>query len=429
MKNVLLIGDLRTHINNYGACATSDSLIGEINKKNVTLKCIDGRSFWNETPSDGWDLGTDDYISKAIDDRKNEDRIKAIKRIIKKVPGAVQIARRIKKNMPNIFVPYKYHDYEAYADRVLRGEKLQYEHSLISWADVVLINSEGNIVRGTDKYGYYRLGGLYVLFMAYLSKIVNKKPTYIINHTVDPGNRDVIEIIKNIYPLMDGIYIREKMSIKLLKEWGITNAKLVADALFLYNRNENKASLPQIYTQNRDYKKRFICIGDSSGIENSYTKVKWDVKDFYKRLISLLKEQGYQIAFVDGFNGVNYEINEIIKTCDVMHLKISNCSYSELYQVFKESDIYISGRWHTSILALQADTPILLWGADSHKTEALYDLIDYPFRFFDVNSLPLHVEDIVAEAEKIIKSDNNEIFGKVSQLTEDAAKIVDMLEE
>lgn len=414
MKNVLLIGDLRSSTGNYGAYANSENLIRELKKRtDINLKTIDGRSFWKETPPNGWSQSLDEYIRLCRNQQLREDKIIGIKGFVKKIPYAVELLNKFRHRERKIFVPALYEQYEEFSSK----EVLLYERKLIEWADYVLINGEGNIVRGTDEQGYYRLGGLYVLYIAYLSKVVLGKRTYIINHTVDPGNRDVIEIIKKIYPLMDGIFIRENLSINLLKKWGINNARFIPDSLFLYGNYSTSCNLPKIYKDWREASKKLILIGDSSGIENAYTKVKWDVVSFYGKLIVCLKRKGYQIAFVDGFDGNNLELNHICKRYGLLHLKMSNCSYKELFEIYKETEIYVSGRWHTSILALQAKCPILLWGADSHKTEALYDLINYPYSFFDVNSLPIHINDIMKEIERIVTSDNSAVFERVKELS------------
>ena len=420
MKNVLLIGDLRTMINNYGACATSELLINGLKSCDINLKCIDARSMWNETPKDGWETDTVEYAKQCLlDSEKNEKRSR-LRHFVKSIPIIYYLNSKRKENR-KIFIPYDYSQYKEYADRVINGEKMIYEKKLIDNADIVLINSEGNIVKGTDSNGYYRLGGLYVLFIAYLSKVVLNKPTYIINHGVDPGNRDIIDIIKNVYPLLDGVFVRENLSIDLLRKWGVTNTKFVADALFLYNKTKIEAHHCDVYLSQRDYSKKLVCIGDSSGMKSPYNKVGWDVIDFYKKLINKYQENGYQVAFVDGFNGLNYDVNEIVKQTKCIHLKMLNCSFEELYKVFEEAEIYVSGRWHTSILAVQAGTPIILWGADSHKTEALYDLLDYKMRFFEVASLPLHIDDIFKESLKAINEfKKDEMSDKVKLLSDSA---------
>lgn len=420
MKKVLLVGDLRTAINNYGAFANSDMLVKEFKKKNIELKCIDFRSFWNATPEGGWSQSVEEYLES------NRKRKYKMRNFARKLPFAKSLASFIRSKSVKIpHVPYLYKYYDDFSSKVLSGKALQYEKALIEWSDIVVINGEGNIVRGTDKNGFYRIGGLYVLYMAYLSKKVLNKETYIINHTIDPGNRDIIEIINNLYNELDGIYIREKLSIKLLNQWGIENVKLVPDSLFLYNEISNKNS--EYINKLKKTNMPVICIGDSSGIQNGYSMVKWNIDEFFITLINKFKDKGYQIVFIDGYGGNNEFINKAVKKTNIIQLSMSNCGYEELYNILKLSKIYISGRWHTSILSLIAHTPILLWGSDSHKTEALYDLIDYQYKFFDASSLPIHVSDIVDEAIKIINADHTKTYEKVNQLQEQVKNITEMI--
>ena len=94
----------------------------------------------------------------------------------------------------------------------------------------------------------------------------------------------------------------------------------------------------------------------------------------------------------------------VVEKNKVPRVNLCNCSYQELYYVLKNSQIFISGRWHASILALLSGTPILLWGADSFKTRALYDLFNYPYAFIDIKKLPEQIPLIKSETIKILSS-------------------------
>jgi polysaccharide pyruvyl transferase WcaK-like protein len=88
-----------------------------------------------------------------------------------------------------------------------------------------------------------------------------------------------------------------------------------------------------------------------------------------------------------------------------------------------KSEIFISGRWHASILCILSGTPILLWSADSHKTKGLYSLLDYPYKFFQIDTLPLHVDEIVIQTKEILrdkKKIEETIAKKVRVLQEEA---------
>ncbi len=130
--------------------------------------------------------------------------------------------------------------------------------------------------------------------------------------------------------------------------------------------------------------------------------MKWDVVNTYLRLIQGLQKIVPQIVFVDGYSDSNEKINRVIKKAGIKSVSLVNCNYHQLYNVLSNAELFISGRWHASILCLLGNTPILLWGADSHKTLSLYDLFDYPYRFFEVKALPIHIDDICEEARKIL---------------------------
>jgi polysaccharide pyruvyl transferase WcaK-like protein len=238
--------------------------------------------------------------------------------------------------------------------------------------------------------------------MAWLAKTKFNKITCILNHTVDPANSDVYKMISKIYANLDIVYVRETLSLKKLHEIGINNAKFVPDALFHYT--PSKEWNPSIILSKQiDFSQPYICIGDSSGIKNRYNQVKWDVYQVLFQLIIELKKIIPQIIFIDGYNGSNEDINKVIRKMHLGFVNVNNCSYNDLFYVLKGSEVFISGRWHASILSVLARTPILLWGADSHKTRSLYTLLDYPYEFFEVNTLPIHIDDIIKNTQKIIE--------------------------
>jgi len=420
-KNILVIGDLTT-AHNYGAIATSETL-KKIFFANYgpKVKYIDHRSFVRSTPRNGWDsspsMKNRTIYEKIYDIIKPYDSHNFILNTGLKLLGETTTSRKD--------IPYLYRDYKKYLEKMLDGNVLQYEYDLLEWADIIYINGEGNVVNGTDKYGVYRIGALYILFLAYVAKKHFNKYCAIINHTVDPNNEDAEEIIKNVYPLLDYIAVREPYSIKTLHKMGIKNVELVPDALFTFvpDTDKNSWKPSDILNKEIDFTRPYICIGDSSGIKSRTNEVKWDVYDIYSKLIKQLRTITPQIVFVDGFNGGHESINRIVKENKIGRINLENCNYKELYHVLSNAEIFISGRWHASILSLLAGTPILLWGADSHKTRGLYPLIDYPYRFFQIDTLPLHIADITKETKKILedkKSIKSKMSKKVSELRIDA---------
>lgn len=404
-KKVLFIGDLRT-ANNFGAIATTETLINKLLTfiDGDDIKFIDYRSLRNPTPEAGWKNPN----NKSLKQKFRDITPKAIYKFYSRRDHYKRVD----------YVPFLYSQYDLYYKEMQAGLRLRYEAKLLEWADIVYINGEGNIVNGTDRYGKYRIGALYVLFMAWLAKVKYCKTVCLVNHTADPANNDAWEIISHVYPLLDFVFLRERLSIDKLNEHGITNALFVPDALFMYRPNE-KWEPSEIIKREIDFTKPYICIGDSSGIKNSYNKVKWDVRLVLSELIKKLQGLTAQIVFIDGYNEGNEDVNEVVNKMNLGRICLHNSTYHDLYHILSKSEIFISGRWHASILSVLSGTPILLWGSDSHKTRSLYDLLDYQYPFYEVNTLPIHLDDLFQSAKNIIKNKevvSERILGHVSKL-------------
>lgn len=277
---------------------------------------------------------------------------------------------------------------------------------MLEWADFVFVNGEGTIVHGTDHYGVYNRGARYTIWMSWLAKEVFHKPTCLVNMTVDPGNLDGWEMIKKVFPQIDYLCTREPLSRQKLIEHGVNNSKYVPDALFSYKPAGDWK--PTKYLSSViDFSKPYIVLGDSTALNSNIyqSAVRWDIVSIYTCLYNKLKKAVPQIVFLDGFNGKNQKVNEFIKKNGINPIRLSNTNYHDLYHVFKHSSMFISGRWHASVLASLSSTPVLLYGADSHKTKGLYAILDYKYPFFETSTLPLHLDDVIDNVRLILKDE------------------------
>ena len=434
----MIVGDLRTAIN-YGAVATSEQLVEQVERKkgpDDKVRRIDQRSYFEKTPMDGWEIEAEEYRKKKLEsimEAKKSRKYKAVQiirssKIYYLIRKLWRFCHTEKQNGRNILLPDNYDEFEEYGQLVFNGELFNYEANLIKWADLVIINAEGAIVKGRAQDKKYKIDARYVLFMSYLARTVFKKKCYIINHCVDPDYENAWGIIKKIYPLMNGIYVREWKSYGNLKAKGIyRNVRFIPDVLFTFETNKSYPLSDELKDM-IDFSKPYICLGDSSAFDSSLDIINWNICATYKRLVRELKKVCPQIVFVDGFMGWNSDIEKLVYEENLVRLNLCNCSYEQLFEILKGSQLFISGRWHASILALLGGTPVLLWGADSFKTKALYELIDYPYAFFDVKKIPDEIEAICIEAERINKDNiSKEILKKVQILKEQAYDNFDML--
>ena len=426
MKKLLFVGDLRTG-GNYGAVATTQCLLDMLyeNFSDFEISTIEGRSFHKQTPINGWS-DTEKLIDYYVDAHDEKRKLKAtLRRKAIKIIGMLRGDKNSTKSVDSL--PRKFKEFDYYKEKVKSGEIFAYEARMIEQSDIIVINSEGAIVNGTGPDGVYRRGGRYVLFFAYIAKVLFSKKVCIINHTVDPKNQDVIEMIRNIYPLLDLIVVRDGMALSTLRSLDICEAVYLPDALFSYKTEDEGFKIPSSIRPDFDFSKPFVCLGDSTGFINSFQKVKWNVEKVYSRLVDELIAKYGQVLIVDGFNGNNDSINKLIKKKKLSFVRLGTCTFKTLYQIFKKSSIYISGRWHTSILALCAHTPIICWGADSNKTLSLYKDINYPFVFFDINTIPININEIVEESQKVLDSDLSKYWVYVDRMSEESKRIVELV--
>ena len=430
-RRFLLIGDLRPAFN-YGAVATCDVLIARIRERMTPddeLRIIDYRSFFTQTSASGLPAWTYPNYPKEpwkVRQLTIREDIRASLRNAKR-----KLLKREKSSFDPL--PARWKDYSKFKEMILNSTLYPYEKNLLEWADEVIINSEGNIVNGIEATGKYRRGARYVFAMAYLAKMVFHKPTSIINFTVDPKNPDAEEIIREIFPSLDRIIPREPLSIPELHRIGVSgDFTWCPDILFSYRREKgHRVANTEIGTEVPIPRSNYICLGDSSGLRSLSSVARWDVEAVFSELITRIRaETGRDVVLVDGFNQRHPAINRVARNMKIARVNLLNCPYESLIEILGNADLFISGRWHASIMASLSGTPFLLWGSDSHKTRALHVIFDSPYRFFNVDSLPIHLDDLLEDAKAIIAAGpslREKIRKKAEELGNDSLRMLDCI--
>lgn len=384
-KKILLIGDLR-NASNWGAQITSTEVINWLKSKNplADFEYITERSWVENTPPNG----------PKIIRKKNLEKIKwYLKKILwrlgfltklnfsKKIIKNTEDLEKLKKDEDHI--PDEFSEFESFWKKMVIGEILVYEFKLLNQADEIYISSEGSIVNTTPNKRYRR-SGRYNLFMSWVAKIKLKKPTYLINHTYDPKNIKIDEIARNVYPFLDKALLREKLSLenlnRIIRLRDYEQIHFFPDFAFNIKKSHLEKS-----------KDLTICIGDSAGLK----KVNWDVYSFYDKIFDFLQKEKIKIIFADG-NSVKHRVfGDLYYKYRFKWLHPSAHNHTLLAKYLRKSHLFISGRWHASILSLINETPVILFGSDSHKVKALNDLYDNIFPYFSIEKLSDNSERII----------------------------------
>lgn len=393
-RKCLFVGDLRPGWN-FGAIATSTELM-EIARATIDgddFSAIDSRSFNGLTPVGGLKPFVPPSVPFGVIEKEGRSKFELVrksKEFIKTSFKAVGLGGVIDSVNR---LPQDWAGFEKGGEEVKAGNWLPYEAKLISESDYVVVNAEGSIVHNIHNVGgKYRPGARYMLFMAYLAKVVYGKPTAIINHIIDPDHEGIKDVITRLYPKLDFVAVRDPISVQNLKALGFEGAEFVPDALFNYHPDSALLNSYDGWDFFKPKRGPFICIGDAASIPY----VPWSIEEFFPELFRRLRERGCEIVFADGESLVSKRFKQICKSCDVPRITTYNTSYEQFASVLQASDVFFSGRWHASILATLGGTPSVLFGTDSHKTRVLHEMVGARSPFFDVKKLPEQMDDIVS---------------------------------
>lgn len=396
-KKILFVGDLR-NAKNFGAIATTTALlqsIAEVAGK-AKVRCLDRRYFYGRAPREGYPDYTIEYYPFGT--VQQQPGLKGrIKRAIVNQLQVWGIWGRVVDLIDRI--PCNWSQFEQVAQRVTEGSFLPYEKQCIEGSDLVVINAEGSIVNNIhNPHGKYRLGARYMLFIAYLAKVIYRKPTIIVNHIIDPDNSDIIDVIKRLYPRLDAVCVRDEISLRRLYEWGCTRAEYVPDALFGWNPD---AEIKRFRGWDRvGLQRPLVCLGDSAATPH----VTWDVERFYGDLVRRLQGLGMTVVMVDGNTSASSKLSRVCEDTGIVRITPFNTSFEELADVFRESAVFFSGRWHASILATLVGTRSILYGTDSHKAEVLHAMVSAHGRFHPIDQIHEKIDEVVESIQAAVVS-------------------------
>jgi hypothetical protein len=390
----LLIGDLRFE-HNWGAIGTSSAIYRLLEK--YELETIRHKNFIYN--SDDMRIPREvkipNFKSKLLFTLQRElgiNRQKLKKEVSK--TKTENIHHIYDNEIGSDYVPTSIHNFGIQKKEF--SEKFPEEHEKIQRADLVVVNGEGTIVNDLPGYPFYRRSGRYTMFMSYIARNLYKKPTFLVNFTYHPENSVVDSMAKQVFPTLDAVSVREPLSLEALSKISV-EANFVPDTLFswaLSNEVPNKIRNHAIF-------------GDTSA-------VKYTGSVFFEKLGKVIEQlsHDYHIIFADGNTPFADDIFSLVKRLDIGWITPRNTSVPDLFEKFRESRFYFSGRWHNSILAACAGCPIVTIGSDSFKTKALQNLFGNKIPYVEYSEFLERPTDLDLKAiETVLDSDiGNAIF-------------------
>ena len=413
--DILLVDDNRD-IPNWGCRATSISLHQLLSQENSIKATIDKRTVNQRKPPIYIPRWKRKYLSKLTDLLKvefkenflSEDPAKSLRQFLK-----------LKQKNQTL--------------------KSIYEKSLS--ADIVVINGEGSMIFTTPP----RKDLQFQLMMIELASFLDK-PVYYVNAMVSDcpvsgRNELTFQVVIKTLLKCQGISLRDNYSYEMIKDHvSDVNCKMIPDALFSWQERYKfgeKNYLPDNgdfiipfseldkYLGKLDFSQPYICIGGSSLAACNQAKAILA----YQKLVETIKQLGLNVYLVTTCNGDRFleKISELIKVPIVpVHVPILMGA-----SVLANARLFISGRYHPSILASLGGTPCIFLGSNSHKTRSLQIVLEYEnIREFNVFPKAEECEEILYLAKDLIGQGDSlrqSIKEVVSKRAEESRKVIELI--
>lgn len=380
IKNVLLIGDNRNR-RNFGCRYTSIALVellSELFPLPANIDTIDGGeiSSWTATvvPFGGkgflWRASLKYRMFRTIFFRFRK-RFKF---------EADYVSRNSKVSMENLL---RIGDFYPALSRIINK---------IRNADVIILNAEGDYIFTTPGRR-----NMYFFNMIIEFAHQSKTPVFWTNgmFSGDPeGNWNVIDKEISLLQLKkcQGVLCRDSDSEKFLKDH--LNCNFVADAAFIWPPSTKR---PLFYSAPRERffgqklpEKYILITGTSIAPQNldaaktSYNALLKSLKESYPVVVLPLCDGDMFLKDVALENGADF-----VSPDSEIH---------EILSVISGAELFVTGRYHPAIAAIQSNVPIIMLSGNSHKMQALSQDFTNIKRVF--NGIPTNAE--ISEISELV---------------------------
>ncbi len=308
---------------------------------------------------------------------------------------------------------------------------LKYPHlklwlSMIKDSEGIVINGEGSFIFGQKTR---RDLLFYLLFISIAIK--EKKKVFVLNAMFSPSPKESInlKLLKDSIKILNHsnlITTRDHESKKFLIENHCSSEiQFIPDALFSWKKYIVEGVIdpkffltyPERFETLNEYNFDipFICLGGSSiAVASNDKKI---VIRQYIKLGKELKKLEAKLYLVISCIGDSF-LNEVGEAIDAPVIPV-NTSVFLAIQILSKSKLFISGRYHPSIMASLGGTPCIYLGSNSHKTKSIQEVLRLK-EIREFSSVPSDVEitEILISSKRIL-SQNAELRNQINSVTSD----------
>lgn len=320
------------------------------------------------------------------------------------------------------------------------NEHLQ-ELNLLNYSfDALVINGEGTMIMTNPA----RRDSLIYMMLTFWAKDLGKKVFFVnamfSDSPVSGKNYNTIYEANKVFSNCDALVVRDPVSLEYIKNnLKNCNATYIPDALFTWNRYVNDSHklingryyLPFGFENNEyfdvfNFTEPFICL---SGSSMSAWNQKIAEKTYCNLVAKLKREIEMKLFLVQTCNGDRFLIN-VAKSTETPIL-IVDMPLIALSKVLAKASLFISGRYHPSIVASLGGTPCVFLGSNSHKTYSLQKILEYQkLEVFNAYPDEFECEKIVKSAKRKLEegiSERKRIFNVTQTLASKSEEILNII--
>ncbi len=134
-----------------------------------------------------------------------------------------------------------------------------------------------------------------------------------------------------------------------------------------------------------DFTQPYICVSGSS----SAAWTPYEASIGYTKLVQALKQLNYKLFIIPTCSGDQF-LNDIAEQTQIPIVPV-NTNILGGMAILANATVFVSGRWHPSILASLGGTPCVILGSNSHKTTSFLNMMGYENKK-EYNAIPTEEE-------------------------------------
>jgi polysaccharide pyruvyl transferase WcaK-like protein len=295
----------------------------------------------------------------------------------------------------------------------LDDEYLRRLHDAVRRHDTIVVDGNGDMIFKEDP----RRNLLADLALIELGRHFDKEVYYVNSIFADcpitGRNKALAARCLNTLEKCDGVAFRDPRSLKLYLELGgREDARCIPDSLFhwYHDLSNSRPNLPEDgdfvvpYTREDDryfgrleFDGPYICV--TGGSRAAFTQQK--AYEGYCKLVDRLQELELPLYLVPTCGGDRF-LHEVAEETDTPIIP-GEVPILMGGAILANAQLFVTGRYHPSIMAAMGGTPCVFLGADSHKTQSLQRMVGYedPHVFSAIPSPDEH-DGILARGQELL---------------------------